>query len=360
MNNIYIFLILISFAFISCAQKKKDLNGDCITDQQIENEKTSVESLVQRITQTSKKPEWKTLERGCFKSIQSAGEANVIIYKYSQNNELRTKVTTGSFKNRSTPECLQKAITEAGALDLPHSQSIIHKSKAAYGEMWEDSDVGAGSYLSCTDLNSADFYTSLMMFMHELNHFTAPNSKETFCSFFPWADRTDCFDASVVYPALDLLSDKRTAFNPKKLKKDVIAALVATQNTYLGNAKSYHQALLLLDELRSYALGTEILTKLYLKYGKEKVYNSEKKRTSLFPHLAVHELVLQLKALSLKSPSKNKAYDDLFCEALKKSDDTIKDWFRLLKKTADSANVTKEEQKIYDYISSTYGKTSCE
>lgn len=360
-RNLFLGFFVIFLVF--CSHKELSHKPDCVSDLDIETRKKSAETLVQRITEDEKAPRWKMLERSCHKVFLTASSANVIIYKSLRTNELYTKLSTGANnEKKSTEECLTKALSVVADLNLPFADAIVEKSKKSFGEQWADKDIGAGSFLSCEDINSANFYTGMDHFLHELNHFASSvgeSTKNQMCSLYPWENRLDCVDKNEKLSTMAMISPSRVVFKSNKIKKDALEDLLSTQRVYLGNAKDKGGPMLLIDELRSYAAGTHVLEKIYEKYSKAKIYNSDNKRTTISPHLAVHELMLHLHSLNLKSNNQNNKFNPMICEALKKSDETLKNWFQMLNHAKDQSNATKGEKIIYDHIVKVYGKMSC-
>lgn len=85
MNQLpYVLIFGVLMALTSCAHQAPPSNKTCITEKEFEARKASATEIAIRISDTSKQPEWRVLEKGCYKTtlvskdLQFRKKANIV------------------------------------------------------------------------------------------------------------------------------------------------------------------------------------------------------------------------------------------------------------------------------------------
>lgn len=138
--------------------------------------------------------------------------------------------------------CLADAVVAAQRL-YPHAKTIIEKAKVAFGERWDDADLGPVIWSSCQP-DSSD------AFLHELNH----KDRDGNCIHVPDA-KPLCFTDLSAFPA-------RKIALLKAVETDDAHALQSWESvnrSYFVDSGDMG-ALLLFDEVVAYSITTDVDT----------------------------------------------------------------------------------------------------
>jgi hypothetical protein len=271
------------------------------------------------------------------------------LFSKVQENRISYKVSSTPFKNAPS-SCLKGALNDIEKLKIPYSKRLVSYAKDYYGIRWNDGFVGASEWISCKDQKNknSNYYDSLNTFIHEIKHFS---KLKIHCSHYPWKNRTDCLQPST--KAKQAISRLEVRKNWPSVSKSFRSELINVQNLYLGNAKTSESPILILEELRAYAVGLEATNSIYKKYGPEKVYDANNRRATLIPMLGVLDLVVRYYKLRLKTdPTFNSSNEKrMILESVDLANTKILDFFRIENKRGVKAGSTvRREKKTYKLV----------
>lgn len=303
MKNILL-LCSLGIILLSCSSEpKKAVDPNCIPDKAIQEILKSSEPLIDSMSQVQADATLKTVlsDESCFKRSYIRGAYKILMFR-DPNDKRHTVLASVKVAKKfeiDADQCLVRALSDLKILDSSFTDKIIKLHQDRYQWLWNDADIGPVNWLTCTKEKDVNYYDSLAVFIHELNH----EIREEECMVSAIDQEKLCFKLDKNLPNRSIAKIDKI---PAKDKDDE-ESLARIQTLYLSATDQ--PPYLLFDELNSYILTTKIQSALLTKFGKETLVGKSGKRARTYLPLLELFSVRYLNQLKLKNP---KLYAEYF------------------------------------------------
>ncbi len=232
------------------------------------------------------------------------GSIQIVIYKDPNEADSGISYFLNSKHENAIPsgQCLNRALQIVDAMDAYWANNIIQKHRESKSWQWEDKDLGPMQFLDCGGTETLEFYESVALMLHELNHFITYSDSP--CIYNPFDDNEMCFDLDPEFPAISSVAFDR--FPTDNERSAYFLEII--QNTYLeGEDRTF---LNIAGELLSYSIELAARAKILDFFGKRAVVHSDGMRQGAIMNLF---MVYMVRYLNFIKKNNKELYESKFC-----------------------------------------------
>jgi len=281
---IVVFLsILVGFGCIKHQEKFKAVE-ECISDKDNSLvsglEKLQIKADSWAVKHSVPLKDTVLVEATCKKRIYKRGTFILEFWIYQNNSRTFRRIYRAkeNIPSKMIPKkCIAEAIDELDKVGVDFVKTMFDLFKSRYvqkdGDHWLEI---ASGFLKCRKEKDKDYFTKLLVFVHEINHFLRKDGNIYSCRIGKYLK----FKLGKDLPKREIAKFEQFPTN----KEEELSLYNNIQNNYI-NRLGNMPLILLFDELNAFTSTLEVLTALLKAYGNKAVFYSGKGEKYTFVHI---------------------------------------------------------------------------